>query len=127
MQYLIQKVLQLKDLDRLLCIVSLLLFFSSSYIANYYSVSANTAWKNFAIILRFDFLLILVSLRTEVKKLIGNTWYKIAIYTIINNFIDRYFDIIVWSWNDYLTVIGVLFELLVSYVFKKFNIKSIKK
>ena len=95
---------QLKDLNKVLLLVSLILFFISSNIANYISIDADSAWSNFALLLRFDFLLVIFALRTEVKNLIGGMWYRIIVYILINNFIDRYFGITDWSINDYLDV-----------------------
>jgi len=104
---------QLKDLDKLLLSLSLILFFSASYIANYISTNANDAWDFFALILRFDFWLLIIALRNEIKNLIGNTTYTIIKWLIINNFIDRYLGYTTWSWNDSITILAVLLELLI--------------
>ena len=103
---------QQKDLNRILLIISIILFFSGSYIANYLGKNADEAWSNFALILRFIFLIIIISLRQEVKKLIGKIGYRIIVYIILNNFIDRYFGIEEWSLNDTLTIIALGLEYL---------------
>lgn len=107
---------QLKDLNKVLFLTSLILFFISSYLANYISIDADSAWNNFALILRFDFLLIFVSLRDGVKKFIGELFYRIIIYLLINNFIDKYFGNNTWSWNDCLTIFVTIIEYYIEYI-----------
>jgi len=107
---------QLKDLNKVLFLTSLILFFISSYLANYISIDADSAWNNFALILRFDFLLIFISLKDGVKKFIGKLFYRIIVYLLINNFIDKYFGYTTWSWNDCLTVFITIIEYYIEYI-----------
>jgi len=60
----------------------------------------------------FNFTLMFFSLRNEAKKLITNTGYRIVLYLLINYFIDSYFGLKDWSWNDFITVIIVIIELI---------------
>ena len=106
---------QLKDLNRLILILSVILFFSGSYIANYISKDANSAWDNFSLILRFNYWLLIIALRSEFKNLIGELLFNIVKWIIINNFIDRYFGLETWSWNDIFTVYAILLEY---YIYK---------
>jgi len=99
------------DLSRLLLIVCCLLFFSSSYIANY-NTTIDEAWKRWNFLMYFNFTLMFFSLRNEAKKLITNTGYRIVLYLLINYFIDSYFGLKDWSWNDFITVIIVIIELI---------------
>ena len=99
-------------LSRLLLIVCCLLFFSSSYIANY-NTTVDDAWKRWNFLMYFNFTLMFISLRKEAKKLITNTGYKIVLYLLINYFIDKYFGLKEWSFNDLLTVAFILLELII--------------
>lgn len=85
------------------------MFFGSSYIANYNS-TVDEAWERWKYIIYFDFTLIFFSLRKEAKNLITNTGYRIVLYLLINYFIDRYFGLKDWSWNDFTTVAIIVLE-----------------
>jgi amino acid permease len=56
------------------------------------------------------------SLRSEAIRLITKTGYKIILYLLINYFIDKYFGLDSWSWNDYLTVVLIGIEAVVSTI-----------
>ena len=90
----------------------------SDYIEKTYGYNS---WKLGINIYRFDFLLLLITLRNEVKKYIGSYGYRIIIYLLINHFADRYFGIKHWSWNDTLTVVAIVIE----YVVKVVNWKNV--
>lgn len=57
-----------------------------------------------------DLTLIIFSLRSQVKELITEFGYKMAIYLLLNYFIDQYFYLKGWSWNDFFTVIIIGLE-----------------
>lgn len=109
-------------LSRLLLIVCYLLFFSSSYVANYNS-TIDEAWQRWNFLMYFNFTLMFFSLRKEAKNLITNTGYRIVLYLLINYFIDRYFGLKDWSWNDFTTVAFILLEL----IYKKYKKDGYKK
>lgn len=103
-----------EKLNKLLFIVSLVLALFSGDISNIlYENYQVEPWLFTINLLRFDFLLIIVALRTQVKDLIGSIFYRIVVYILINNFIDRIFGILGWSWNDYITIVAVLLEYLI--------------
>lgn len=106
-----QKEFQQHALSKCLLIVSCMLFFSSSYIANYHT-TVNEAWQRWNFLMYFNFTLMFFSLKNEVIKLVSNTVYKIVFYLLINYFIDTYFGLNGWSWNDFLTVIFIVLELI---------------
>jgi hypothetical protein len=59
-----------------------------------------------------DFLLVVFALRIEVKRLIGNSGYKIIFYGLLNYFFDQYYGLKGWSWNDYFTIIMIGLEAI---------------
>jgi hypothetical protein len=92
------------------------MIFTTAYMANYIEDNFGyNSWKTGIDILRFNFLLIFISLRDGVKKLIGSLFYRILIYILINNFIDIYFGYTTWSWNDFLTVFVTIIEYCIEY------------
>lgn len=117
---LIQKERQRLGLNRILLLFAIVSFFFSSYIANY-DTTVNEAWIRWKYIIYFDFILMFFSLRIEAKKLLTNTGYKIVMYLLINFFIDEYLGYKTWSWNDYLTVIGIGIEAIA------YNLGAVKK
>lgn len=95
-------------------IIGIILALFSANIANIiYEKYQIEPWLFTINLLRFDFLLIIFALRTEVKKLISPLWYRIIVYILINNNVDRFFGITDWSWNDYLTIGIILLEYLI--------------
>ena len=78
-------------------------------------------WKFSLNLTRFCYLLIVFALRVEAVKLIGPLFYRIVVYILINNFIDRYFGIIGWSWNDYITIFVVVLDFVLQKYFKKWK------
>jgi len=112
-EYPIQKENLLFALDKACVIFSFLTLLTASYIANY-NTEINTAWIRFSNLLYFDFLLVFFALRRSAKIIIGNTFYKIIVYLLINNFFDKAIGLEGWSWNDFLTVLIVTVEYVVS-------------
>jgi hypothetical protein len=53
------------------------------------------------------------SLRNEAIRLITKTGYKIILYLLINYFIDKYFGLDGWSWNDFLTIGLLVLEYII--------------
>ena len=98
-------------LNRFLILLACLLFFGSSYISNY-KTTVNEAWVRWEILMYFNFTLMFFALRNETKKLITNTGYQIVLYLLINCFFDMYLKLKGWSWNDFLTVVFILLELI---------------
>jgi len=93
------------------------MIFTTAYMANYIEDNFGyNSWKTGIDILRFNFLLIFIALRDGVKKLIGSLFYRILIYILINNFIDKYFGYTTWSWNDCLTVFITIIEYYIEYI-----------
>ena len=121
-QYLTQKGGQLKGLTKILISLSIFGVLFGSYVANYFTKDNDTAWTYYASVLIFSFMLLFVSLRQEIKSVISNTFYRIVLYTLINNFIDRYFGVTDWSWNDYITISMIIIEFLIH----KFKSKWVK-
>ena len=70
---------------------------------------------------RFNFLMLIYTLRIEVKKLIGSMLYRVVVYVLINNFIDRFFGIEGWSWNDYITIMVVVLDFVLQKYIKKWK------
>ena len=99
-----QKESQQNDLDKIGLVISVVLMLFSSEIANY-NTTVNEAWFVWKNINYFNYVIIFWALRKEVIKKIGKTGYKIVISLLINYFIDQYFELKGWSWNDFLTVI----------------------
>jgi len=109
-----------EKLNKIVLVISIILALFSANIANIiYDNYQIEPWLFTINLLRFDFLLVIFALRTEVKNLIGGMWYRIIVYILINNFIDRYFGITDWSINDYLTIIIVILEYLIHKKIKK--------
>jgi hypothetical protein len=121
-QYLTQKGVQLKGLTKILISLSIFGVLFGSYVANYFTKDNDTAWTYYASVLIFSFMLLFVSLRQEIKSVISNTFYRIVLYTLINNFIDRYFGVTDWYWNDYITISMIIMEFLIH----KFKSKWVK-
>jgi hypothetical protein len=65
----------------------------------------------------FNFTLIFFSLRSEVIRLVTEIGYKIILYLLINYFIDKYFELDGWSWNDFLTSVLLFLE----YIIRKYR------
>ena len=97
------------DLDKIGLVISVVLMLFSSEIANY-NTTVNEAWFVWKNINYFNYVIIFWALRKEVIKKIGKTGYKIVISLLINYFIDQYFELKGWSWNDFLTVILIGIE-----------------
>lgn len=113
-QFLIQKVSPLKDLlNKLLLSISVLLILFSAYITNYMYDEFNiNNWVSALNIYRFSFLLIFFVARKTIIENIGNILYRLIIYILINHFIDRYFELNTWSFNDGLTLIAIIIEYI---------------
>lgn len=105
-------------LNRGLLILSAIIYVTSSLVANY-EATVNEAWLRWKYILMFDFILIFVAVRAEVTKLISVYGYRIILYTLINYYIDDYFGLKDWSWNDRLTIGLILIEALIVIIKNK--------
>jgi len=103
------KAIQQLDLNRFLLLFAVVLYVFSTEIANY-NTTINEAWIRWKYILMFDLILVVFSLRNEVKKLVSNFGFKIIISILINYFIDEYFNLEGWSWNDFLTILFIIIE-----------------
>lgn len=69
-------------------------------------------WVSALNIYRFSFLLIFFVARKTIIENIGNILYRLIIYILINHFIDRYFELNTWSFNDGLTLIAIIIEYI---------------
>jgi hypothetical protein len=92
-------------------VFAVLLYVFSSKIANYHT-TVDEAWFRWKLIIMFDIIVIIYSLREEVKKLITCFGYKVIIYGLINYYIDVYNGETGWSYNDYFTIILLATEAL---------------
>jgi len=117
-----QKVSLLNTLNKVMIIAACGSLFFASQIACY-NTTPDIAWIRFTNILVFDFLLIFVALRNEVIRLIGLHWFKLIAYILINHFIDRYFGLNGYSWNDFITIMLVILEFIL-YKNELFNKRS---
>ena len=100
------------DLDKIGLVISVVLMLFSSEIANY-NTTVDEAWFIWKNLNYFNYVIIFWALRKEVIKKIGKTGYKIVISLLVNYFIDQYFELKGWSWNDFLTVAFILIELVI--------------
>ena len=100
------------DLDKIGLVISVVLMLFSSEIANY-NTTVDEAWFIWKNLNYFNYVIIFWALRKEVIKKIGQTAYKIVISLLVNYFIDQYFELKGWSWNDFLTVAFILIELVI--------------
>ena len=106
-------------LNRLLLLIAVVLYIFSTEIANY-GTTVNEAWFRWKNILMFDLTLIVFALRSEIKKLVTKVGFEIIIFILINYFIDQFFGLKGWSWNDYITIGLVVVDFL-KYKLKKTN------
>jgi len=111
-EYQTQKENLLSVLDKITLVFSVVLILFSSEIANY-NTTVDEAWFIWKNLNYFNYLIIFWALRKEVIKKIGQTGYKIVISLLVNYFIDQYFELKGWSWNDFLTVAFILIELVI--------------
>jgi hypothetical protein len=118
--HLIQKEYLLFVLNRSLLVLAFLLFFGASYISNY-KTTVNEAWERWNFLMYFNFILIFFSLRNEAKKLITKSGYTIVLYLLINYFFDRYLGLEGWSWNDFFTIVLIIFEILIHKIKKTYG------
>jgi hypothetical protein len=118
--FLIQKEHLLRDpkFNVGLLVVAVFIYIISTDIANYHS-TVKEAWWRWKNILMADFLLVVFALRIEVKRLIGNSGFKIIFYGLLNYFFDQYYGLKGWSWNDYLTIIMISLEAIFCFFLQK--------
>ena len=107
-------------LHRGLLVLAFLLFFGSSYISNY-KTTVNEAWARWELLMYFNFTLMFFALQNEAKKLITNVGYKIVLYLLINCFFDIYLKLKGWSWNDFFTIVLIIFEILIHKIKKTYG------
>ena len=69
----------------------------------------------------FNFTLMFFALQNEAKKLITNVGYKIVLYLLINCFFDIYLKLKGWSWNDFFTIVLIIFEILIHKIKKTYG------
>jgi hypothetical protein len=100
-------------LNKVLLFLSILIvLLIKEIVDDFYFLYDIDAWDTALDLYRFAFLLLFFAIRKEVKSLIGVTFFVIIKWILINNFFDRYFGITDWSWNDLLTVLFALIELI---------------
>jgi hypothetical protein len=110
-------------LSRISLIISVLILLFSSTIANY-NTTVNEAWIIWKNLNYFNYVIIFWALHKEVIEKIGKTGYKIVVSLLVNYFIDQYFELKGWSWNDLITVGFIVVEL----IFKnKKHMRTLKK
>ena len=108
-------------------ILSLFLCFFGGNIGNViYDIYKIEPWCFTLNLYRFNFLLIIITLRDQVKKLITIEGYKIVTLILLNNFIDRILGIVDWSINDFLTIGLVLMQTKLITDKLKLNISTKK-
>ena len=107
-------------LHRSLLVLAFLLFFGSSYISNY-KTTVNEAWARWELLMYFNFTLMFFALQNEAKKLITNVGYTIVLYLLINYFFDRYLGLDGWSWNDFFSIVLIIFEILIHKIKKTYG------
>ena len=122
-KFLIKEYQTLKEhllhaLNKIALVLSVVLLLFSSEIANY-NTTINEAWFIWKNIIHFNYVIIFWSLKKEVIEKIGEIIYKIIIYLLLNYFIDQYFGLKGWSWNDFLTVTLIILELIIKKIYKK--------
>ena len=116
------RLLQKVGLDSVLIVISILLLIKTANISDYLLDKYNIeSWKFSLNLTRLCYLLMLYALRIEVKKLIGSMLYRVVVYVLINNFIDRFFGIEGWSWNDYITIMVVVLDFVLQKYIKKWK------
>lgn len=114
--------LQSESFNRNLLIIGILLICFSSQIADLVSIQTKiNSWVIGVNLYRFNFLLIIISLRKEAKSLVGKIGYRIIFYILINHFIDRYYGYNSWSWNDAITLATIEIETTILWLKKKKN------
>ena len=122
-KFLIKEYQTLKErllhaLNKIALVLSVVLLLFSSEIANY-NTTVNDAWFVWKNLIHFNYVIIFWSLKKEVIEKIGEIIYKIIIYLLLNYFIDQYFGLKGWSWNDFLTVTLIILELIIKKIYKK--------
>jgi hypothetical protein len=106
----------LHHLDRLLLILSGILIFAASYIADFLkSLTEINSWVIGINIYRFTFLLLIFALRREFIFWLGKAGYRVVYYLLINHFVDIAIGCSGWSINDTLTVVILAIEAVVEY------------
>ena len=91
------------DLNRLLRIASVLIILFSGYLTGFI-IDDTEAWRMTLNLYRLSFLLLILTIDSKLKE--------IAVALLINHFIDRYFGINGWSWNDSITIIFIIFKAI---------------
>lgn len=79
------------------------------------------SWEIGINIYRLDFLLILIALQKEVKRLITIVGYRVITYLLINHFIDKYLGYTDWSYNDAVTLATIELDLMLAFFKEKID------
>jgi hypothetical protein len=106
-----QKERLLSVLSQISLLISIVLLLFSSQIVNY-NTTVDEAWFIWKNLNYFNYVIIFWALRKEVIEKIGETGYKIVVSLLVNYFIDQYFELKGWSWNDLITVGVIVVELI---------------
>jgi len=114
----------LEDLNKALriisVIISVLLILFSGYLCDYvYPLDDDSAWKLMLNLYRLAFLVLIFTIKNGFLKDIG-------IGLLINHYIDSYYGLKGWSWNDTITVVFVGIKTLIS-IYKKIKNVRIRK
>jgi hypothetical protein len=103
-------------LDKILLIIAIISIFTTTYIADFLNYKYNIEpWRFSLNLYRFSYLILFISVREKIKKLIGTIGYRIIVYLLMNHFVDRYFGYTTWSWNDAITLSTIEIDTLVTY------------
>ena len=94
-------------LDNILPYISVLLILFSGYIVELCN-NIDQKWELMLGLYRLSFLLIVITLKNNINIYL----HKIIISLLLNDFIDRYYNIDYWSWNDTITILYIISILL---------------
>lgn len=77
-----------------------------------YNTTVDEAWFQWKIIIYACYVGIFFSLKDTAVQLLTYTGYNITFYLLLNYFLDQYLGYKTWSWNDLLTILIILLELV---------------
>lgn len=66
-------------------------------------------------------MLVLLALRKEAIKLFTVYGFNIMMYCLCNFYIDTYIGTKGWSWNDFFTIVLIIFEILIHKIKKTYG------
>ena len=102
-----------KTLDSILIITSFILILLCGSLSNYLFTEVEQRWEFTLNLYRLSLLLIIFACRESIIEKIDLFLYKILLYILLNHFVDRYFELNTWSFNDGLTLVAILFEYII--------------